>query len=142
MASRPGSNERMSSPQPLGMRGAAAAVIVALAVDGAWVLLTAATGKTYHLAPLIAAAAPGVLLRGREDRRRPTLAIAALAVAIGWTVIVVTGVEPSATILPGQPGGVTGEVVSFGLVGIAVSAGRGPVWLALRLRGALGAKAR
>lgn len=110
-----------------------AAIVAGACIVGAWVGLTAATGKTYHVAPLLAAAAPGFLLRGHPRWRGPALVIGAIAVAGGWLLIVLAGIAPTATIVQGQPGGVGGEVIAFAALGLAVGAGRGPVWLAVRL---------
>jgi hypothetical protein len=41
---------------------------------------------------------------------------------------------PSATIVRAQPGGVAGEVVVLGLIGLAIGAGRGPSPRVVRLR--------
>lgn len=94
----------------------------ALALAGAWVGLTAATGSTYHLAPLIVAAAPAVLARAAEAAVSPIAAVVAgaIAAAAGWVAIVIAGVEPTATVIADQPGGVAGEVVVAGIVGLAI----------------------
>jgi hypothetical protein len=110
------------------------AIISVTLIDVAWLLLTRATGKTYHLAPLLVGAAPGVLLRRRPSGRLLGLAIGTAAVAIGWAALVLSGIEPSATIVHAQPGGVAGEVAVLGLIGLAVGAGRGPSWLLVGLR--------
>ena len=112
----------------------AGAIAVAVSIDAAWVLLTAATGKTYHLAPLLAATAPGFVMRARPRPRLPALAIGVIGVAVGWLLIVLSGIAPTATIVDGQPGGVAGEVVAFAALGLAIGAGRGPTWLVGRLR--------
>jgi hypothetical protein len=62
------------------------------------------------------------------------LAISAAAVATGWGAIVLAGIEPSATVVRAQPGGVSWEVAVLGLVGLAVGAGRGPSRRVVRLR--------
>jgi len=105
------------------VRVAIAAAAAPLVIAAGWVGLTAWTGKTYHLAPLLAAAAPGYLARfaGWPSRSRgAVLALVALggvAVAGGWSVIVAAGIEPTATLVPGQPGGVPLEVAIIGLLG-------------------------
>ncbi len=102
---------------------AAAATVVA-----AWVLLTGLTGKTYHLAPPLAALAPGLLLHfegGAEGRRRALVlatAIGALAVLVGWAIIAAADFDLGSTFIPDQPGGVDGEVLVGGLVGLALGA--------------------
>lgn len=106
----------------LGIGLAAAAGIVVL-----WVGLTALTGNTYHLAPLLAALAPGLSVRLLDAARRsyPLAAAAALlgasVSALAWGLIVAWGIEPTATIVSNQPGGVTGEV----LVGILIGSAAG-----------------
>lgn len=100
-----------------------------------WFALTAATGKTYHLAPLIAAAAPGALRRALGVPAGTKAAVAAgfAAVLIGSLGILIAGVEPTATLWPGQPGGVRGEVAAFAALGLAIGAGTGPTWWLRRL---------
>jgi hypothetical protein len=103
---------------PPQLAGAAAAVAVA----AAWVLLTAVTAKTYHLAPVIVAAAPGLMLRLQErGAPRQALLAAALGGAIalsGGLIIVVADFDLGSTIIRDQPGGVTGEVVTGALIGL------------------------
>ena len=96
--------------------------------------LNAATGKTYHLAPLLAAAAPGVLRRAL-DAPAPRAAVTAglIAVLIGYGGLLVAGIEPPFTLWQGQPGGVCVEVATFAALGLAIGAGTGPTWLARRI---------
>jgi hypothetical protein len=102
-------------------------------VAALWIALTSLTGKTYHLAPLLVAAAPGIVAgRGPGSRRHATWAGAA-TMAAGWLVIVVAGIEPTATIVDHQPGGVPLETALLGALGAAIGAGRGPIWLVRRL---------
>lgn len=121
--------------------GAAAALVVA----ALWVALTAATGKTYHLAPPIIAWLPGLAVslarRSAVDhtsargRLRLGLLASTLGIAIvvaGWVVISRAGIRPSATVFHGQPGGVPGEV--------AVTAGIGALLGTRRVLRALGAE--
>lgn len=118
------------SARPLVM-GAALALLFA----AAWVALTAATGKTYHAAPLVVAAAPGWTLcwwhEAAERELSPDVVartavlvalVGAAGVAAGALAIFGTGTHPSATILPDQPGGVTGETAFFAALGLFVSA--------------------
>ena len=94
-----------------------------------WVALTALDGRTYHLAPLVVAAAPGVAARafgaptGLVGRRLAIVGI--LACACAWAVIELLDVVPSATLLHDQPGGVRAEVAvssaSGALVGVLAS---------------------
>jgi len=102
----------------LAIAGASGAVVV-------WVTLTALTGKTYHLAPTVAAMAPAGIawLRGTRPRQGHAVALVGLgliAAALGWSIIAGAGIEPSATIIDGQPGGVLGEVIVAGLAGTAL----------------------
>jgi hypothetical protein len=107
---------------PPRLAGLAVALSFACLTAIAWVALTATTGKTYHLAPLVIAAAPALLLRadGRRLARGAAALLAAagvLTTALAWTVIVASGEEPAATLLPDQPGGVAGEVIVGALAG-------------------------
>ena len=113
-----GSAEETST---LSMIAGGAAFLAAATV--VWVLLTIATDRTYHLAPVIIAVAPGVIARVSERRIGWSLAAipGLVATAIGWAVIVAADAEPSATLAEGQPGGVEGEVVVGALVGAAAS---------------------
>lgn len=101
---------------------------LALVVSGAWVALTAWTGKTYHFVPVVGAMAPGVLVRWMTQRpldRLGTITAASsgvAAVAVGWGLILALDVEPHATLVEGLPGGVWFEVVVGGLVGAAIGA--------------------
>lgn len=105
--------------------GVTLATALAALLAGAWVLLTAATGKTYHLAPLLAAAAPAAVVFTQGDGRLPpawlVAAIGLAAAAAGWLVILAAGIKPTATFVPGQPGGVWLEVAGGGLFGAAVA---------------------
>jgi hypothetical protein len=95
-------------PTASAARQVAVAIVSVVLIDVAWLLLTSATGKTYHLAPLLAGAAPGVLSRRSAGARLlGLLAISAAAVATGWGAIVLAGIEPSATVVRAQPGGVS-----------------------------------
>lgn len=97
-------------------------------MSGFWVALTALTGKTYHLAPLIAAAAPAVVVGARWGSERPgrsaalASALGLSAVAAGWAAMTALGITPAATIVDDQPGGVSGEVAIGALLGAALGA--------------------
>jgi len=102
---------------------------LALAIAGVWIALTALTGKTYHLAPIFAAAAPGmtdyILCQRQADRNgRMAAVIATLlglaVVALAWGIISALGNEPTATVVSNQPGGVQGEVLVGAIVGAAL----------------------
>jgi hypothetical protein len=90
-----------------------------------FVVLTARTGTTYHLFPLLIAFFPGGLPRLLTERpitaREPMIAIV-LGVAAVWLTLVLLDEMPSATLLEDQPGGVAGEFVLFGLLGAALGA--------------------
>lgn len=111
-----------------GARDVLLGLAAGLAVAGLWIVLTAATEKTYHLAPVIAAAAPALVVGGLSDRvltRRGTevlIAVGLGAVATGWLLIEAFGIVPTTTVLADQPGGVRGEVVSGALLGAAGTA--------------------
>jgi hypothetical protein len=114
-------------------RGARLTLVAGVPIAALWIALTALTGKTYHLAPLLVAAAPGILARsGPRLRRRATWSGVATTLA-AWLVIAAAGLEPSATIIEHQPGGVPLETAAFGALGAAIGAGRGPTWLVRRL---------
>jgi uncharacterized membrane protein YiaA len=118
-------------------RSLVAGVGAALALAALWVGLTALTGKTYHLAPGLIAYAPGFTVRlfqrdvleDAPPRTRLRMAARAsalglLIVGAGWAVIAAEGIEPSATVFAGQPGGVAAEVVLAALVGALLGARR------------------
>ena len=98
-------------------------VAVAALFAAIFVVLTANTGTTYHLFPLVIAAAPGALPRLLRDvplsSRAGTVAMAlgVLAVAVAWITLVALDEMPRAVLFAGQPGGVGGEFVVFGLLG-------------------------
>lgn len=100
----------------IGMAGAAIAAAV-------FVVLTASTGTTYHLFPLLIGFAPGGLPRLLTDQplasRETVIAIVAgvLLVSAAWLVLVVIDEMPTATLISDQPGGVGGEFVLFGGLG-------------------------
>ena len=97
------------------------AVFVA-AATAVWVVLTLATDRTYHLAPVVIAAGPGVIARVSEREISSSLAVipGLIAVAVGWAVIVAADAEPTATLAEGQPGGVEGEVIGAALIGALI----------------------
>ena len=98
-----------------------------LPIAVAWVALTMSTGKTYHLAPAIVAAAPPYLWRAADRARSRAPLIAGPATGIAaWLVLVAFGQVPSATLVPGQPGGVWPEAALAIALGVAVGAGKGP----------------
>lgn len=127
-----GTSERapIAGPGPSRIESASGALLVgvgaAVVVVAAWVLLTWATGKTYHLAPLVVAAAPGFVLGLDARRSGSTVALAAALGALtafaGWAIIELAGFDLGSTFFSGQPGGVTGEVVTAAAVGLAIGA--------------------
>jgi hypothetical protein len=48
--------------------------------------------------------------------------IGALAVLLGWSIIAAAGFDLGSTVIADQPGGVDGEVLTGGLIGLAVGA--------------------
>ena len=103
------------------------AMAVAAALGAVWVVLTSRTGVTYHLFPLLIVAAVPALPRllwelTLTTRQAAFAAGAGLAVtAVGWLTIVALDVEPNATFVHGQPGGVPAEVAVLALIGAAGS---------------------
>ena len=101
---------------------------VALVIGGAWIALTAATGKTYHLAPLLGALGPALTARSILGTRLGWLTgltlggAGALLMLTSWGIIVALDMEPTATLTDGIPGGVLGEVVIGGAAGAIISA--------------------
>ena len=102
----------------------ACAWVAGVPLAALWVALTALDGRTYHLAPLIAAAAPGVAARILGARAavivRSVVAAGLLTAAIAWAAIEVLGIVPSTTLWDGQPGGVRAEVAAAALAGALV----------------------
>ena len=90
-----------------------------LGATALWVVLALITDRTYHLAPVIIAAVPGVIARVSEREVPWPLAIipGLIAVAIGWVVIVAADAEPTTTLIEDQWGGVTGEVIGGAIIG-------------------------
>ena len=103
----------------IGVLGAAVAAAI-------FIVLTASTGTTYHLFPLLIGFVPGGLPRVLADRpispREGTMATVAgiLAVGAAWLVLVILDEMPAATLIADQPGGVGGEFVLFGVLGAIV----------------------
>lgn len=102
---------------------------VASAIAAAiFVALTIGTGATYHLFPLAIAAAPAVLPRLLLERplSMSRAAIAAVlgvaSVGIAWLTLVLLDEMPATTFVEGQPGGVPGEFIAFGLLGALAAA--------------------
>lgn len=95
--------------------------LAALPPAALWIALTALDGRTYHLAPLIVAAAPGVAARVLGLRIGvviPNLAVSGIVASmLAWDLIELLDIVPSATLWHGQPGGVRAEVA------VAVAAG-------------------
>lgn len=97
---------------------------VALMIGGGWIALTAATGKTYHLAALLGALAPSLTVRAVLGTRLGVAgglllgAVGAGLMLAAWGGIVALGIEPTATLADGIPGEVFGEVLIGALAGL------------------------
>ncbi len=106
-----------------GTPAAISGVAMAALFAAIFVVLTANTGTTYHLFPLLIAAAPGALPRLLQDvplsSRAGTVAmtLGAVAVVVAWITLVALDEMPHTTLIGDQPGGVEGEFVVFGLLG-------------------------
>jgi hypothetical protein len=91
-----------------------------------WIALTALDGRTYHLAPIVVAAAPGIAARALGlsiSLVSPSLIVVGIVTTgLAWAVIELIGVAPSATLWHGQPGGVRAEVVVATIVGALLGA--------------------
>lgn len=100
---------------------------VALLVGGGWIALTAATGKTYHLAPLLGALAPALTPRavfGTRLGATSGLVLGSVGAALmlgAWGLIVALDIQPGATLADNIPGEVFGEVVIGAVLGFAIS---------------------
>ena len=117
------SRHHHEQPAPVALWPGGAAAAVAVAV---WVALTARTGVTYHLFPLVIAASVGVMSRLSGPPLRPVEAAASvagglLAVALGWLALVGLDELPAATFVHDQRGGVPAETAVFALLGAALS---------------------
>ena len=104
----------------------ATGVGVAIVVVVVWVGLTAATGKTYHLASLLATVAPGLLARTMAGKLGWAVGLIGaqlgfMIALVGWGIIVTIDEEPTAVLFAGQPGGVFGEVLGGALIGGAIA---------------------
>ena len=105
----------------LGTTAAAIAAVI-------FVVLTTATGATYHLFPLAIAAAPALLPRLLLERSISSgnaVIAAALGLAVvggAWVTLLALDEMPASTFVEGQPGGVPGEFIAFGLIGALLAA--------------------
>ena len=101
-------------------------IIGAIVAGALFVVLTASTGTTYHLFPLLIAFVPGGLPRVMSEhsissRDGMVAAVVGFAAVIAaWLAMVVIDEMPTATLISDQPGGVGGEFVLFGGVGAIV----------------------
>lgn len=101
---------------------------VALLVGATWIGLTAATSKTYHLAPLLGAIGPGLTVRSLLGTRLGRLnglmlGVAGALLMLGaWGLIVALDLEPTAILSDSIPGGVFGEVLIGAGAGALLSA--------------------
>ncbi len=100
---------------------------VAIIVGGLWIALTAATSKTYHLAPLLGAIAPALTVRavmGTKLGWLSGLALGSIGAAFmlgAWGTILALDIEPATTLTEGIPGDVFGEVVIGSALAVAAS---------------------
>lgn len=96
------------------------------AVSIIWVLLTAETGLTFHLAPGVIAAAPAFAWVAAGGEQAPAWRLSLLigwpAVAAGWLALEMTERTPTATFVSNQPGGVEAEVVVTAVLGAGLAA--------------------
>ena len=109
------------------MRPLLLALAASTLVVGVWVSLTGWTGKTYHLALVLAALAPAATARLLALEPSPRwgaalIIIGLTAAALGWTAIALLDIGPHATIVDGQPGGALGEVVAGAVLGAIAGA--------------------
>jgi len=101
-------------------------IVAAVAAAAGFVMLTASTGTTYHLFPLLIGFVPGGLPRVLSERpistRDGVLAIVAgmVAVSAAWLALELMDEMPTATFFSGQPGGVPGEFILFGVLGALI----------------------
>lgn len=101
-------------------------IVAAVAASAGFVVLTASTGTTYHLFPLLIGFMPGglprVLAERPISRRDGVLAIITGVVAVGaaWLALELLDEMPAATFFSDQPGGVPGEFVLFGVLGALI----------------------
>ena len=93
-----------------------------------WIGLTALDGRTYHLAPALVAAAPGITARllglsvVGAGIVGASLVAAGVMTALGaWGVLELTGLSTTATLWPGLPGGVRAEIA--GAIGLGALGG-------------------
>jgi hypothetical protein len=103
----------------LGLGGSAIAAVL-------FVVLTSATGTTYHLFPVLIAFLPAGLPRVLSERPvsvREGLIAAILGFVIVlavWLSLELLDEMPAATLIGDQPGGVAGEFVLFGAIGALI----------------------
>ena len=112
------------------------ACAAAIPVAALWIGVAALDGRTYHLAPALVAAAPGVA--GRllglsvlgSGVAGATVVVAGVTTALGaWGFLGLTGLATTATLWPGLPGGVRAEIggaIALGALGglVAIVSGR------------------
>lgn len=115
-----------SGPTSDGFGAIGLGVAGALVAAAIFVVLTAATGTTYHLFPLLIgflpAGLPRVLAERPINRRDATIAMAIGIAAVGavWLSLEVMDEMPTATLISDQPGGVAGEFALFGILGALI----------------------
>lgn len=103
-----------------------AAALTSAAAAAIWVVLTLATGLTFHLFPALIAGGPAftwsLLSPGNVRPWRLALFVGWPAVALAWALLEALGRMPTATFIHDQPGGVRAEIVVIALLGALISA--------------------
>lgn len=109
-----------------GLGGIAVGLVASVIAATIFVVLTSATGTTYHLFPVLIAFLPAGLPRVVAERPVSVRA-GTIAAALGFVVVLAIWLSlelldemPSATLIGDQPGGVAGEFVLFGAIGALV----------------------
>jgi hypothetical protein len=120
-----------AAPRPRGPEAAlASAWAAAIPVAAVWIGRTALDGRTYHLAPVLVAAAPGFAARllglsvlGSGVVGASVVMAGVIAALGAWGFLELTGLATTATLWPGLPGGVRAEIA--GAIGLGALAGLG-----------------
>ena len=103
-------------------------VLASIVAAVIFVALTARTGTTYHLFPVLiaflATGLPRVLTELPIGRRDATFGsvLGVVVVVAAWRALELLDDMPSATLIAGQPGGVPGEFLLSGVLGALVGA--------------------
>lgn len=117
-----------STAGAMGLGGIAVGLGASVIAAVLFVVLTSATGTTYHLFPVLIAFLPAGLPRVLSQRP-VSIRDGAIAGAVGFAAVLAIWLSlelldemPAATLIGGQPGGVAGEFVLFGAIGALVGA--------------------